>query len=155
MRGNTMKFFGDILTVINNLFVPVGSLGVSRRAMPQIDDDRHEKFLQALESREIEYERKSIQTQQLRLTQNEVNKMKVWKLMRVLRNKKGLHPVFVSSDNYILDGSHRLVARLNTNKLGKMKTIQIDMKALELLQLIRQNQTEFGVKYRTYSGEDV
>ncbi|AUR97730.1 hypothetical protein NVP1244A_028 [Vibrio phage 1.244.A._10N.261.54.C3] len=150
-----IAFFGDILTVINNLFVPVGSLGVSRRAMPQIDDNRHEKFLRALDEREIEYERKDILVQKLRLTQNEVNKMKVWKLMRVLRNKKGLPPVFVSSDNYILDGSHRLVAKLNTNKLGKMKTIQIDMKALDILKLIRDNQIEFGVKYRTYSGEDV
>ncbi|CAL9977834.1 hypothetical protein VPHK469_0029 [Vibrio phage K469] len=150
-----MKFFGDILTVINNLFVPVGSLGVSRRMMPQIDDDRHEKFLSALDAHDVEYSRKEIHTQKLRLTQNEVNKMKVWKLMRILRNKKGLKRVFVSSDNYILDGSHRLVAKLNTNKMGKMKTIQIDMKALELLRLIRDNSTEFGVKYRTYSGEDV
>lgn len=150
-----MKFFGDILTVINNLFVPVGSLGVSRRAMPQIDDDRHDKFLAALDARDIEYEYKQILVQKLRLTQNEVNKMKVWKLMRVLRNKKGLPPVFVSSDGYILDGSHRLVARLNTNKMGKMKTIQIDMTAIQLLKLIKENSTEFGVKYRTYSGEEV
>lgn len=148
-----MKTFADFLTIINSLRVPVGNLGVSRQSMPQLDEP--EKFKKALDNIDVSYRSTTVPISSLRLTQGEVNKTKIWKLMKLLRNKKAFPPIFVSSDNFVLDGSHRYVAKLNKNPKGKMEVVQIDMDIRNLLQTIKANRLMFGARYRSLSDSEL
>lgn len=150
-----MKTFTDFLTLVNNLVLPVGNLGVSRQSMPQIDDDKHNQFIQALTDRHIAVSSETVPTSALHLTQAEINKTKVWELMKILRKKKGMRAVFVTADNFVLDGSHRFVAKLNHNKNSRIAIWRINMPVRQLLDLLKFNRQEFGVRYRTYSGEEL
>lgn len=150
-----MKTFTDFLTLINNLKLPVGNLGISRQSMPQIDDNRQDVFIQALGARHINVTDEEVPTSTLHLTQSEVNKDKIWKLMGILRKKKGMRAIFVTQDNFVLDGSHRFVAKLNHGKNTRIKIKRIDMPVRQLLELLKFNRHEFGVRYRSYSGEEL
>ncbi|AWY10163.1 hypothetical protein [Vibrio phage VP-1] len=151
-------FFRDVLTVINNLQVPAGNLGVTRRNMPQIDEDMIDTFLSALESEKIGYKNDSEYANTLKLTQSEVNKSKVWHIIRNMRRSgrgKGRFPrIFVSRDNYVLDGSHRLVAALNINRRMKMQIVRVDMNAYELITMLKKDPQKFGVRYRSYTDSE-
>jgi hypothetical protein len=54
----------------------------------------------------------------------------------------------VSSDNYVVDGSHRYVAALNMDDRQRIKVYKVDMPALEFFKVAKQFK---GVKYRTVS----
>ncbi|MCK5019979.1 MAG: ParB N-terminal domain-containing protein [Candidatus Peribacteraceae bacterium] len=148
-RTHTIR---DFITIFNGLTLPVGNLGVSRNQMPQIDTDKRENFIQYISNQGITIETDTVPVMNLSLTQAEINKLKIMKLMRSIRQKKIQTPVFISNDNYILDGSHRMVALLNINKRAKIPVIRIDMKMLDLLPLAKRFP---GVRYRTYSGHKV
>lgn len=143
-----LSSFVDWLNIINGLRIPVGNLGLSRSSMPQIDDDKQQDFHDYLEANGVSIEAGQVPIGSLRLTQNEVNKMKVWKLMKAIRNKKPIGRVWVSSDNYVVDGSHRYVAALNIDGKQRMKVYKVDMPALEFVKLAKKFK---GVKFRTVS----
>lgn len=150
-----LTFFKDVLTIVNNLIVPAGNLGVTRRKMPQIDEDSIETFLVGMDSENISHFKEHEYVNQLHLTQSEVNKSKVWSIMKNIRRsgrgKGGIPRIFVSEDNYVLDGSHRLVAYLNINRRMKIPIIRINAKAYELIRMIEKDPRKFGVRYRSYS----
>lgn len=143
-----LSSFVDWLNIINGLRIPVGNLGLSRSSMPQIDDHKQQDFHDYLEANGVSIEAGQVPIGSLRLTQNEVNKMKVWKLMKAIRNKKPIGRVWVSSDNYVVDGSHRYVAALNIDGKQRMKVYKVDMPALEFVKLAKKFK---GVKFRTVS----
>lgn len=153
-----MRFKGvitDINTVVNNLKTPVGNLGLTRVAMPQIESvDRLRKGLRSLE---IDFFESKIPVSKLRLAQNEINKFKILKLMRIIRREGigKMDPIVVSRDNYVIDGSHRFVAKLNQSKRAKIPALKVDMDALELVEFLNQNRTTFGTKNRNYSDSDI
>ncbi|AGF89116.1 hypothetical protein SP029_00682 [Salmonella phage FSL SP-029] len=140
--------FIDWMNIINGLRIPVGNLGLSRSSMPQIDDDKQEDFHKYLEDNGVSIDAAQVPIKMLRLTQNEINKMKVWKIMKQIRNKKPMGRVWVSSDNYVVDGSHRFVAALNMDGKQRMKVYKVDLPAMEFVKLAKQFQ---GVRYRTVS----
>lgn len=140
--------FIDWLNIINGLRIPVGNLGLSRSSMPQIDTDKQEDFHKYLEDNGVSIDAVQVPIKMLRLTQNEINKMKVWKIMKQIRNKKPMGRVWVSSDNYVVDGSHRFVAALNMDGKQRMKVYKVDLPAMEFVKLAKQFQ---GVRYRTVS----
>ena len=78
--------------------------------------------------------------------------MKVWKIMQIIRRKKGAGRIFVSQDRYVLDGSHRMVAKLNQTPKGRIKTYEIQVGMLDLLILARQFPY---AKYRSLSDAKV
>lgn len=141
--------FIDYMTIINGLIIPLGNLGLTRSSMPQIDHDKTDEFIAYLEANGAKVSEESVRISSLRLTQNEVNKMKIWKVMKAIRNKKKIHRVWVSSDNYVIDGSHRFIAAYNANPKGRLQVRRVDLPVLELLKLSRRFN---GVKYRTISG---
>lgn len=143
-----LSSFVDWLNIINGLRIPVGNLGLSRTSMPQIDDDKQKDFHDYLEANGATIDATQVPIGTLRLTQNEINKMKVWKLMKAIRNKKSIGRVWVSSDNYVVDGSHRYVAALNIDGKQRMKVYKVDMPAMEFVKLAKKFH---GVKYRTVS----
>lgn len=140
--------FIDWMNIINGLRIPVGNLGLSRSSMPQIDDDKQDAFRAYLEDLGLEIEDKQVPIGSLRLTQNEVNKMKVWKIMKAIRAKKPMGRIWVSSDNYVVDGSHRYVAALNMDGKQRLKVHKVDLPAMELVKVAKKFQ---GVKFRTVS----
>lgn len=140
--------FIDWLNIINGLRIPVGNLGLSRSSMPQIDVDKQQDFHDYLEANGVTIDASQVPIRTLRLTQNEINKMKVWKIMKQIRNKKPMGRVWVSSDNYVVDGSHRFVAALNMDGKQRMKVYKVDLPAMEFVKLARQFN---GVRYRTVS----
>lgn len=143
-----LSSFVDWMNIINGLRIPVGNLGLSRSSMPQIDDDKQTAFHDYLEANGVTIDKGQVPIRTLRLTQNEINKTKVWKIMKNIRNKKPMGRVWVSSDNYVVDGSHRYVAALNMDNKQRMKVYKVDLPALEFVKLAREFQ---GVKYRTVS----
>ncbi|AEN94205.1 hypothetical protein SFP_0110 [Salmonella phage SFP10] len=140
--------FIDWMNIINGLRIPVGNLGLSRSSMPQIDAGKQEDFHKYLEDNGVSIDAAQVPIKMLRLTQNEINKMKVWKIMKQIRNKKPMGRVWVSSDNYVVDGSHRFVAALNMDGKQRMKVYKVDLPAMEFVKLAKQFQ---GVRYRTVS----
>lgn len=147
----------DYLTSRNGLLMPTGNLGISRSQMPQIKDfDRFKKILNQYGVK-VGKTRKRIGD--LKMTQNEINKDKVFKLMLQYRkdNKRtrgGVdfpgNPPVISSDGYVLDGTHRFVAMFNINKHAYHNFTMVDMPIKELYQLIRNDNKFFGtVEYKS------
>lgn len=140
--------FIDWMSIINGLRIPVGNLGLSRSSMPQIDDDKVDDFKEYLANAGVDVTTPQIRIKDLRLTQNEVNKMKIWSLMKRYRQKKTVQRVWVSSDNYVVDGSHRFIAALNLDDKQRLKVYQANMPALELVKMANRFK---GVRHRTVS----
>lgn len=143
-----LSSFVDWLNIINGLRIPVGNLGLSRSSMPQIDAEKQTAFHDYLEANGVTIDSSQVPIRTLRLTQNEINKTKVWKIMKQIRNKKPMGRVWVSSDNYVVDGSHRFVAALNMDGKQRLKVYKVDLPAMEFVKLAREFQ---GVRYRTVS----
>lgn len=143
-----LRSFIDWMAIINGLKIPVGNLGLSRSSMPQIDDDKQDAFQAYLDELGVTVTPGQVPIRDLRLTQNEINKQKVWKIMQSIRHKKSIGRVWVSSDNYVVDGSHRFVASYNMDGKQRMKVYRVDMPALEFVKLANKFK---GVKHRTVS----
>lgn len=144
--------FVDWMNVINGLTIPVGNLGLSRSSMPQIDTDQQDAFNAYLQDLDIDVMPMQMRLDDMRLTQNEVNKMKVWKIMKAIRQKKTLGRVWVTKDNYVVDGSHRFVAALNMKNQKRMAVNRVNMTALDFVRVANKF---VGVKHRTVSGNDL
>lgn len=143
-----MRIIQDILSVINNLILPVGNLGYTRNSMPQIDGDKVSEFIDYLHDNGVEVNPVKVRTKNLRLTQNEINKLKVFEVMQRLRKGAKMAPFFYSSDRYVLDGSHRFVGQYNIDKEKQVQAWKVDMPMAELLKL---SNLFPGVRHRTVS----
>lgn len=147
----------DYLTSRNGLLVPTGNLGISRSQMPQIKD--FARFKKILNDRGVKVGKTRKRIGDLKMTQNEINKDKVFKLMLQYRkdNKRtrgGVdfpgNPPVISSDGYVLDGTHRFVAMFNINKHAYHNFTIVDMPIRELYELIRNDTKFFGaVEYKS------
>lgn len=95
----------------NMILAPVGNLGVSRSAMPQIDGKFREDFIEWMQGCGIKVTTVRVPARSLKLVQGEYNRDKVGAII-----DNGLtagQPIFVSADGYVIDGNHRLIAHLN------------------------------------------
>jgi hypothetical protein len=143
-----MRIIQDIFTVVNGLILPVGNLGYTRNSMPQIDDEHVAGFMAYLQAQGIDVAPVKVRTKNLRLTQNEINKMKVFEVLQKLRRKVKMAPFFYSSDHYVLDGSHRFVAQYNMDKEKLVQAWRIDTPMANLIKIANLFP---GVKHRTVS----
>jgi Zn finger protein HypA/HybF involved in hydrogenase expression len=108
------------------------NLGVPRRNMPQIKRKHMEKFIDWLKEEGVKVKEVKIPLTDLKPTQKEFNTQKVHLMMNEDKHKLS-KPLFVSKDNYILDGHHRWLAQLNIDDTKKAKCIQVDLDAKEFL----------------------
>lgn len=147
----------DFLTSRNGLIIPTGNLGISRSRMPQIKDFK--EFEKALKEFEVTIKTVRVRVGDIRLTQNEINKDKVFKLMlqyrRANRRTRGGvsidgFPPVLSSDRYVLDGTHRQVAMYNIAKNSYHDYSEISLPIRELYDLIQNNPEKFrrSVEYK-------
>lgn len=142
----------DYLTSRNGLLVPTGNLGISRSQMPQIK--HFDRFKSILNGYGVSVGKKRRRVGDIKMIQNEINKDKVFKLMMDYRknNKRtrgGVdfpgNPPVLSSDGYVLDGTHRFVAMYNINKNAYHDFTVVDMPAKELYELVRNDNKFFNV----------
>jgi len=150
----SFQTFFDAFSMINNVQLPTGNLGIMRSQMPQIDGPHQAEFVNWLATKGIESKHTQTQVDRLMLTQNEINKAKVFKLMTMYRAGQVAKwaPVIVSKDGFVIDGSHRFVAIYNIDRYSKIKIIKVDAFAKDLVLLA---QTFPRVKYRNHSDASV
>lgn len=144
----------DAFALINSVVLPTGNLGIMRSQMPQIDGPHQSGFIKWLAGQGVKSEKTQMPAQNLKLTQNEINKTKVFKLMQAYRGGQIAKwaPIIVSKDGFVIDGSHRFVAIYNIDKYQSMEVIRVDMPALQLVQLCMKFP---GVKFRNHSDSKV
>lgn len=138
----------------NMLLAPTGNLGISRQEMPQIESKYREQFIQWLKNKGIKVKRVRVMLNTLKLTQAEYNKDKVLNIIDQLKDKdKVFDPIFVSKDGMVLDGSHRLLALLNSDNPPRMILVdEIQMDVLPLLKVVHEYP---HVKYRSVSDKPI
>ena len=110
------------------LEIPAIGQTLSRDLMPQIDST----FLKYLKSKYISYTKEQLNTGDLKSTQSEFDDVKIISLM----HQNDSDPIFVSNDNYVLDGHHRWIADHNTS--GKTEAYVINLPILELLRVAKE-----------------
>lgn len=162
-----------LVTVANTNLFCTESKGIPRVKMPQLigkpvagsraaglplnangEVDLQENFRHALIAGGFKVERGTEKASYLRASQNELNGMKVAGMVKAMEagtmSVKGA-PVFVSNDNYIVDGHHRWGALvgldLQDDHLGDidMDVERIDMDIITLLQAADEFCKEWGL----------
>lgn len=136
------NLISNVLTVLNTLKIPTGNYGILRSNMPQIDSKDMGKLHEYLDGLGVEYTHTKIPTKKLKLTQSEINKTKILKIMMKLRRSKKTDPVIVCQETsgyyYVLDGSHRFIAMLNIDDkwAQKMDCMIIQLPVSESLEIL-------------------
>lgn len=135
----------------NNLILaPCGHLGVSRNEMPQIDSKYRKDFITFMKNNKVKVREIRVPAKSLKMVQGEYNRDKVGAIM-ASGNTEG-DPIFVSSDGFVIDGNHRLIAHLNMPKQSSYISVaELGMPAKELLELIHQYP---NVRYRNLNGDN-
>lgn len=135
----------DILKGISNnmILAPTGHLGISRAAMPQIDFKHRSEFLRFMDAQGIKVRNIRVPARSLKMVQGEYDRDKVGAIMA---GGIGGAPIFISKDGYVVDGNHRLIAKLNMpDESAYMDVTELGSDIQPLLDIIH----EFpSVRYR-------
>lgn len=116
---------------VHGITVPAGGLGFTRKTLPQLGPT--EKFVENLKSHNIKHHEVTVDSQHLRPSQSQFNFDNVASIMKQKLHTKS--SVVISRDGYVIDGHHRWLAHYN--KKEKMKALQVDMPALEIIQMAK------------------
>lgn len=113
------------------------SLGIERKDMPQFPKEAVEAFVKGLGEHGVKIEQMDVPVSELKATQNEINATKVLGMAEKMAagGKLGGGDVFVSSDNFVLDGHHRWAATWINDQNATLKVTKIDMPIRKLLQV--------------------
>lgn len=131
-------------SINEGLEIPKHSLNIGRALMPQLGKD-FKGFLSHLKDHGHSHMYTKAYPEELKATQSEFSHPIIQKL---IKTKPDLKPILVSNDNYILDGHHRWLAALNTNKDKKIPIVKLSSNILDSLRLAK---TTPGVEYRSMS----
>lgn len=148
----TGMMFLKFLNKCDQVTTPAGNLGIPRHQMPQVDGQHLPELAVWLKSKGVSATRKKMPLARLRMAQNELDKGKIVNMMKKFEKSSGqLPPVLVSSDGFVVDGTHRFLALYNLNPSNQIDVIQYNCQATQLLQLINQfphahNRTHQGIK---------
>lgn len=136
----------------NMILAPTGNLGIPRTAMPQIDMKNLEKFTTYLSMKDVQVSYLRVPALSLKMAQGIYNRDKVSSM--ISGGTLSTTPIFISSDNYVVDGNHRLIAQLNMpdKRSDYINVIELGLPILELLEIIKGCQY---VRYRDYSDSGV
>jgi hypothetical protein len=137
MQKSTINQFVDMrqMHLNNNILAPTGHLGISRNQMPQIDSKFRDKFIDFIEERGIKVRHIRVPAKSLKTAQGEYNRDKVASMIQSGENN--LTPIIISKDGFVIDGMHRLIAKLNMIGVSTyMNVIELGMEAIPLLSVI-------------------
>ena len=113
------------------------SMGIARKDMPQILSKDVGDYISYLRSKGISVTPRLTNISKLGMTQRDINIQKVKALLGKDRQNLA-KPVIVSSDGYILDGHHRIIALYNLDNNFKLKTIRVNLSINDLLKITKQ-----------------
>lgn len=138
----------------NRMVAPGGNMGLQRSMMPQIASNRLSEYHQWMGKKGVKFQKKTVKASKLRLIQSEYNKDKVLSLMRLYKEGKNLpEPPLVSSDHFVVDGSHRFLAIYNLDPTNAdIEILQANVPAKQLLEMTKSFP---GAQYRTWSDNKV
>ena len=117
--------------------------GIPRVQMPQLAKEQDAQFFEYLKAKGYGAVQEEQYASHLRATQNELNGAKVAAIARKLQSPAGYNsnPIFVSKDDYILDGHHRWAAEIGVDAANnvladskKMSIYRIDIPITKLLE---------------------
>ena len=135
----------------NSIKAPFGHLGVSRSAMPQIDN--RDDFIAWLKNNKVKVKNIRVPIKSLKMSQSEYDRDKVMEIMNGMRTDlKKFSPIFVSSDGYVIDGNHRFIAKMNVSDARYIDVTEVDMPMMQILDFIKDYH---GVRYRTLHDKQV
>lgn len=120
----------------NNIMAPTGHLGIPRNRMPQIDSIYANQFLDFIKAAGVKVRYIRVPAKSLKLAQGEYNRDKVASM--ISKGESNITPITISQDGFVIDGMHRLIAKLNMphSKSSYMNVIELGMDAIPLLDLI-------------------
>lgn len=157
-----------------NLFCG-GNRGIERKDMPQLkgkpadgtpasklpvgadgEVSVEKPFVDALKSKGVKMQQKTVDASHLKSTQNQLVGSKVVGMIGALqkdpKNPDITAPIFVSKDGYVLDGHHRwaAVVGLNffTDKPVNMNVIEVDMGIDDLVNFTNQFADQMGIRQK-------
>lgn len=108
------------------------SLGIERKDMPQIRAGDHAEFAKFAKTKGVVVEQRQVKASALRPAQKEYNQEQADQVTPEVAK----YPPLVSSDNYILDGTHRWVYVVQRDPNTVMTVDSIGLKAKEALALM-------------------
>lgn len=128
-----------------------GHKGIERKDMPQIPSEHHGAFLAGLTADGIDYEEGHSDPKQFAPTQSQLDARNSGGLLAAMREGKykSNRPIFVSSDDHVLDGHHRWVAGVAysaENPGYKMPTTRINLPIHHLLQRVNDFNAKHGIE---------
>lgn len=126
------EFTGDVISDTPGVYVPQNNLNIPREHMPQISDQHKMKFIDWLENQGIIVQFLDMPVAILRSVQHDIDLKKVEKMMDSQINK----PIITSNDNYVIDGHHRWIARLNRDPHQVIPTYRINLPVQQCIQCI-------------------
>jgi hypothetical protein len=128
------------------IHVPLGRLRIPRDSMPQIAKDDYPEFLDMLASRGISVVHRQIQCAALRCAQDGINTDKVREWASNPPPQITRKPILVSVDNYVVDGNHTWLAKLNHNPVSYIGCVQIGLPIEEIINI---SKSFYKVHYKT------
>lgn len=129
MLKTTFKQYLRLAQVIGDE-ITSKSLGIDREDMPQVKD--YDDFEQFLETNGVKYSYvNNKDPMEYRTAQRHVSNKKIVAML----DKDITKPILVSSDNYIIDGTHRFAVAVMKHQM--INVLRVDMKAKELLKFIK------------------
>lgn len=111
--------------------------------------DLTEPFLKKLAGMGVKVEQTDVQSSKMRATQNQLDGTKVGGIMKSMEGGFTNPRIFVSKEDYVVDGHHRWAATVGVEyKQGKevnMPVYRVDMPILDLIKLSNEFSAEQGV----------
>ena len=132
------------------------NLGINRKYMPQIEDDQIKPFIKFIRKTN-KINKKKIPTNILKSTQNQLYIPAIRKKQTKLSYGKKLNmkPIFISNNNYILDGHHRWATLrdcemfpINCNYKIKNPKIDVYQINMPIKKLIKKTKKFNNIKYQ-------
>lgn len=141
-----------------NLFC-AESKGIPRVEMPVIEGVQTKAFIKYLKAQGFKVEKETERADHLRATQNELSGAKVAAAMKYLRKEGFVRRLFISRDDYILDGHHAWAGQLGIdaqdNSFKHDKHVKVARVDCSITQLLAQAEKFTGGKGKKPASEPV
>lgn len=111
-----------------------GGVDIPRRQMPQITSDDLQHFLGYVRARGIGVTETEVTASDLKPTQKEFRQERV----DAIPEEKLRDPILTSSDNHVLDGTHRWIKHWQLDKSRAVPVLRLGLKLQDALQVMRE-----------------
>lgn len=121
------------------------TIGIPRTELPQIEDDHHQSIIDEFEKDNIDYEHLTCTCKELKPSQDELNIDKIKGMIKE-GNHKNERTIFISEENFIVDGHHVWAARMLENHDMEIDCIKVDMNIIDLINWFNEKDFTYSKK---------